>query len=129
MNTDVFAAVANPTRREILEAVRDEPRSVTELTALFDLSRPAVSEHLRILRLAGLVREEPQGQRRIYHLEPAPLAELGEWLHPFERYWRDRLGDLARTLDDITEPDTEAQPDTATEPETQPNPETETTDD
>lgn len=121
MNTDVFAAVANPTRREILEAVRDEPRSVTELTALFDLSRPAVSEHLRILRLAGLVREEPQGQRRIYHLEPAPLAELGEWLHPFERYWRDRLGDLARALDDITEPepDTDTDPDTNTELETE----------
>lgn len=101
MNTDVFSAVSNSTRRAILEAVREQPRSVSELTQLFDLSRPAVSEHLRTLRLANLVREEPVGQRRIYHLEPAPLKELGEWLHPFERYWRGRLGDLSVTLDDL----------------------------
>lgn len=101
MNADVFAAVANSTRRSILEAVRDEPRSVTELTELFDLSRPAVSEHLRVLRRAHLVREEPRGQRRIYHLDPAPLAELSDWLHPFERYWRGRLSNLSETLDDL----------------------------
>ncbi|SDS76996.1 regulatory protein, arsR family [Brevibacterium siliguriense] len=103
MNSDVFSAVANSTRRSILEAVRTKPRSVSELTALFELSRPAVSGHLRILRHTGLVREEHKGQRRIYHLEAAPFAELAEWLSPFERYWRDRLGDLSKTLDELEE--------------------------
>lgn len=103
MNSDVFSAVANDTRRSILEAVRTKPRSVSELTALFELSRPAVSEHLRVLRHIGLVREEPQGQKRIYHLEAAPFAELAEWLHPFERFWRDRLGDLSQALDELEE--------------------------
>lgn len=101
--SNVFSAVANDTRRSILEAVRTKPRSVSELTALFELSRPAVSEHLRVLRRTGLVREEPQGQKRIYHLEAAPFAELADWLHPFERYWRDRLGDLSQALHELEE--------------------------
>ena len=66
---------------------------------MFELSRPAVSEHLRVLRHAGLVREEPRGQQRFYHLEPLPLVEVEEWLHPFERFWRERMRDLQRVLD------------------------------
>jgi DNA-binding transcriptional ArsR family regulator len=50
-----------------------------------------VSEHLQVLRKARLVREEPRGQQRFYHLEPVPLAEVDAWLHPFERYWRERM--------------------------------------
>ena len=97
---DVFSALANPVRRQILTSLRTGPRAVNDLAALFDLSRPAVSEHLQVLRRAHLVREEPRGQQRFYHLEPHPLAEVGEWLHPFERFWRDRMQALAAVLDD-----------------------------
>lgn len=95
---DVFGALANPVRRQILASLRDGPRAVSDLAGDFDLGRPAISEHLQVLRRAGLVREEPRGQRRYYHLEPAPLAEVDEWLHPFERYWRARLRALREML-------------------------------
>lgn len=88
---DVFAALANPVRRQLLVALRDGPRPAGELAGHFALSRPAVSEHLAVLRHAGLVREEPRGRHRYYHLAAEPLAGVQEWLNPFERYWRDRL--------------------------------------
>ncbi|WP_062465284.1 ArsR/SmtB family transcription factor [Demequina soli] len=99
MPTDTFAALANPARRRILEELREHPAAAGELAALFAIGRPAVSEHLAVLRDAGLVAEEREGRRRIYRLTAAPLAEVGDWLHPFERYWRDRLRDLSTFLD------------------------------
>lgn len=98
--TDVFSALASPVRRQLLEALRDGPRAVTDLAGDFALSRPAISEHLAVLRSARLVREEPRGRHRYYHLEPVPLAELHEWLHPFERYWRARLTGLRDLLEE-----------------------------
>jgi len=97
---DVFSALANPVRRRLLEVLQTGPRSAGDLAGEFDLSRPAVSEHLTVLRIAGLVREEPRGRHRYYHLEAAPLAEVGEWLHPFEHYWRARMGALRDLIDE-----------------------------
>ncbi|MDX6315256.1 MAG: hypothetical protein QOF44_4720 [Streptomyces sp.] len=97
--TDVFSALANPVRRQLLESLRDGPRAVNDLAGQFELSRPAVSEHLQVLRQAHLVREEPRGRQRFYHLEAAPLAEVGDWLHPFEHYWRARMRSLRDVLD------------------------------
>jgi DNA-binding transcriptional ArsR family regulator len=97
---DVFNALANPVRRQILASLRDGPRAVNDLAAQFDVGRPAISEHLQVLRRTGLVREEPRGQHRYYHLEALPLTEVDEWLHPFERYWRARLRALRRVLDE-----------------------------
>jgi DNA-binding transcriptional ArsR family regulator len=97
--TDVFSALANPVRRQLLESLRDGPRAVNDLAGQFELSRPAVSEHLQVLRQARLVREEPRGRQRFYHLEAAPLAEVGDWLHPFEHYWRARMRSLRDVLD------------------------------
>jgi DNA-binding transcriptional ArsR family regulator len=88
---DVFAALANPVRRQLLEALRVGPRAAGELAGQFALSRPTVSEHLAVLRGARLVREEPRGRHRYYHLAAEPLADVQDWLHPFERYWRTRL--------------------------------------
>lgn len=88
---DVFGALANPVRRQLLEVLRDGPQAAGDLAGRFALSRPAVAEHLAVLRNAHLVTEEPRGRHRYYHLAAEPLAEVGEWLHPFERYWRDRL--------------------------------------
>ncbi|MGW2371835.1 MULTISPECIES: ArsR/SmtB family transcription factor [Kitasatospora] len=98
-DVDVFSALANPVRRRLLESLRSGPRAAGELAGDFELSRPAVSEHLAVLKSARLVREEPRGRHRYYHLEPDPLAEVEEWLHPFERYWRQRM----RSLRDVLE--------------------------
>ncbi len=96
----MFSALANPARRKLLEALRDGPRAAGDLAGEFELSRPAVSEHLAVLKKAALVREEPRGRHRYYHLEAAPLAEVGAWLHPFEHYWRARMGALRDLLDE-----------------------------
>lgn len=97
---DVFAALANPIRREILVQLRRGPRGVSELASRFEVGRPAVSEHLQILRRASLVRDEARGRERYYHLDPRPLAEVGEWLFAFERYLEDRMLALERVLEE-----------------------------
>jgi len=97
----VFAALANPVRRQLLQILTGQPLSAGELSDRFDLSRPAVAEHLKVLRDAGLVADEAQGRRRIYRLTAEPLAELGEWLHPFEKFWRARLGALAESAEEL----------------------------
>jgi DNA-binding transcriptional ArsR family regulator len=94
----VFAALANPVRRRLLELLAEGPRTAGALAGEFALSRPAVSEHLAVLRRAGLVREEPAGRQRHYHLIADPLGEVAAWLTPFERYWRDRLRSLSDLL-------------------------------
>src|SRR6185436_1281930 len=96
---DVFSALANPIRREILMQLRRGPRGVSELANGFDLGRPAVSEHLQVLRKARLVREEPRGRERYYHLDPRPLSEVEAWLATFTRYWKQRLASLEELLD------------------------------
>ena len=87
-------------RREILLQLRKGPRNVSDLASKFDLGRPAVSEHLQVLRKARLVREEPRGRERFYHLDPRPLAEVEKWLDVFERYWNLRLDDLEQLLNE-----------------------------
>jgi DNA-binding transcriptional ArsR family regulator len=99
MSTDVFAVLANPVRRRLLDRLREGPRSAGELAAEFSLGRPAISEHLAVLRAAGLVREEPRGRQRFYHLEAAGLAEVDDWLQPFAHYWTQRLRALTDLLD------------------------------
>lgn len=96
----VFSALASPVRREVLRLLRDAgPQSVTELAARFDMARPSFSEHLSVLRDAGLVSESRSRRQRIYRLEGAALYEVQEWLHPFERFWREKLGELRDLLD------------------------------
>jgi DNA-binding transcriptional ArsR family regulator len=95
---DVFSALANPVRRQILATLRRGPRAVRDLAGDFDLGRPAVSEHLQVLRKARLVREEPRGRERYYHLDPRPLGEVEAWLDTFTRYWKQRLDDLGDVL-------------------------------
>jgi DNA-binding transcriptional ArsR family regulator len=101
----LFTAMANPVRRRLLELLRAGSMTAGSLAAEFDLSRPAVSEHLQVLRRARLVREEVRGRERHYHLTAEPLVAVSQWLHPFERYWRDRL----RVLADALEEDSDSQ--------------------
>lgn len=105
MEVDAFAALANPVRRRLLELLADEPRRAGALAAEFDLSRPAVSEHLTVLRRAGLVEEEQRGRERHYRLAPEPLIAVGTWLRPFERFWREQLTELS---DHLTEEEPES---------------------
>ncbi|MEV7548109.1 metalloregulator ArsR/SmtB family transcription factor [Amycolatopsis sp. NPDC089917] len=100
VNDDVFAALANPSRREVLGILRDGPRAAGEIADRFDMRRPSLSEHLRVLREAGLVREERQGRNRVYSLEAGPLREVSDWLSPYEQYWRGKLADLRDLLDE-----------------------------
>jgi DNA-binding transcriptional ArsR family regulator len=88
---EAAAAIADPVRRRVLELVRDREVPAGELAAQFEVSRPAVSRHLRVLREAGLVRERREGRLRLYRADPAPLEELRAWL---DRYWDDRLAAL-----------------------------------
>ena len=98
--TDVFAALGNPVRRRILELLLQGPSTVNDLVSHFRLQRPAVSEHLQVLRNAQLVRDERQGRERHYHIETQRLAEVQEWLKPFELYWQQRLKKLEQILDE-----------------------------
>lgn len=92
-------AVAEPTRRRILELLREDERPVGELVHELHMSQPAVSKHLRVLREAGLVHVERDAQRRRYRLNPEPLVEIADWLTPFREGWARRLDDLAAHLD------------------------------
>ncbi|AHH96873.1 metalloregulator ArsR/SmtB family transcription factor [Kutzneria viridogrisea] len=97
---DVFSALANPTRRELLRLLLDGPRPVQELADHFDLRRPSVSEHLRVLKDAGLVGEQREGRQRYYRLRAAPLREVSDWLTPYEQFWRGRLSAFGELLDE-----------------------------
>jgi len=91
---DVVAALADPTRRRILELLVAGDVPAGELAEQFPVSRPAVSRHLRVLREAGLVEVRVDGQRRVYSLDPRPLAELDAWLAPYRQFWSQRLDAL-----------------------------------
>lgn len=95
-----FQLVAEPSRRRILDLLRDGERSVGELVDRLGLSQPGVSKHLRALRDAGLVRVRRDAQRRWYRLDPEPLVEMDAWLHPYREFWADRLDALERHLDE-----------------------------
>lgn len=94
-----FTVLAEPNRRLLLDAMREAPQTVNALVETIGLSQPAVSKHLRILREAGLVNVRPDGQRRWYELNAAPLADLDAWLEPYRQLWSDRLDKLERHLD------------------------------
>ena len=99
----MFTVLAEPNRRLLLDSLRPQPHTVTELVDALGLSQPAVSKHLRILRDAGLVTIRPDGQRRWYEINAAPLAEVDEWLEPYRRLWAERLDQLERHLDNGSE--------------------------
>jgi DNA-binding transcriptional ArsR family regulator len=95
-----FDVLAEPTRRRILDLIRDDERPVNELVARLDISQPGVSKHLRVLREAGLVDVRTDAQRRLYRVRPEPLAEIDAWLAPYRRLWAKALDDLERHLDE-----------------------------
>jgi DNA-binding transcriptional ArsR family regulator len=98
LSVAVYAAIADPTRRRILELLTEGERSAGELAAEFAISRPGVSRHLRVLREAGLVRSRGAGQQRMYVLDAAPLAGVADWLRRYEAFWPQRLDALDTEL-------------------------------
>ena len=103
MQSDVFAALANPVRRRVLELLLDGPKPAGAVAAEFDLRRPAVSEHLQVLRNHKLVTEAPKGRERHYSLNVEALSDVSDWLRPFERYWHGRVAALRQVLDESEE--------------------------
>ena len=94
----VLEVIAEPTRRRILDAVREGERSVNELVEQVGMHQPGVSRHLKVLRDAGLVEVRRDAQRRLYRLRAEPLRELDAWLEPYRAEWADKLDSLERHL-------------------------------
>jgi DNA-binding transcriptional ArsR family regulator len=93
-----FTALADPTRRHIVELLAEREYAAGDLVERFELSQPAVSQHLRVLRDAGLVRVRRDAQRRMYALEPRGLEEMDAWLSRYRRFWSEHLTALERAL-------------------------------
>jgi DNA-binding transcriptional ArsR family regulator len=87
-------ALADPIRRHIVELLAERERDAGDIASHFDVSRPAVSRHLRVLREHGLVQARTEAQRRVYSLDPAPLEEIDEWLARYRGFWTNRLDAL-----------------------------------
>jgi len=96
--TTIFEILADPGRRRVLDLLRDDDHTVTELVDALGVSQPAVSKQLRVLRDAGLVEARVDAQRRVYSLRAEPLADVDAWLTPYRRFWRGRLAALQRHL-------------------------------
>lgn len=97
----VFAALAEPHRRDILALLRQGEVGVGEIAAALELRQPSASKHVKVLRDAGLVEVVPRGNRRLVRLRPEPLAELDAWLAPYRAAWASRLDALERHLDTL----------------------------
>lgn len=104
MPSNVLEVIAEPTRRRILDAVRDRERSVGDLVEIVGMHQPGVSRHLKVLRDAGLVEARPDAQRRLYRLRPEPLQELDAWLEPYRAQWSADLDALERHLERTASP-------------------------
>ncbi|CAI8736702.1 MULTISPECIES: ArsR/SmtB family transcription factor [Bacillus] len=91
---DVFQAIADPTRREVLRLLTEKELPISKITDHFPMSRTAVAKHLHILSEAKLVSRRKVGREKIYRLQPEPLAELQQWLSYYEQFWNNKLSML-----------------------------------
>ena len=112
----LFGALANPTRREILDLLLGGERTAGDIAARFAMSRPSVSEHLRVLLDAGLVTERAEGRTVRYAAAPEPLLAVRDWLAPHERFWRERLTRMRDVLDALPDPSPNPSPNPPSDP-------------
>lgn len=96
----IFAALASPVRRRLIDLLAEGERPVNALAEPFAMSRPAVSQHLHVLLDAGLVSEQRAGRERLFRLQPGRLRQVRDWVRAYEHFWRDRLGALGEYLDE-----------------------------
>ncbi|MEP0010089.1 MAG: metalloregulator ArsR/SmtB family transcription factor [Balneola sp.] len=101
MRRDVFQAIADPVRREIIEILSEEPLNLNAIAEQFDISRPAISRHIKILNECGLVAIEQQGRERFCIIEPDTLAEIANWIDPFRELWEQRLDSFEMYLEQL----------------------------
>jgi len=99
--TDAFNAVAEPRRRDLLDALAGGERSVNALARELELTQPQVSKHLRVLREVGLVDVRDAGRQRLYRLNAPALKPIHDWVRPFERLWEERYGELDTVLAEL----------------------------
>lgn len=97
---DVFRVIVDPTRRAILDLLKDEPFSVMDICTHFSMTQGAISQHLKILRDADLVHVTRQGRRRLYAANPLPLLEVFHWLSHYQRFWPKSMDRLEKYLDE-----------------------------
>ncbi|GCB43560.1 helix-turn-helix transcriptional regulator [Streptomyces sp. NL15-2K] len=102
-DASLWTALADPHRRAIIALLLERPRPVGEIVEACGLSQPGTSKHLKVLKEAGLVRVRQDAQRRVYALDPAPIAELDAWLAPYRKLWNESLDALGRRLDQASE--------------------------
>lgn len=100
---DPFNAVAEPKRRQVLEALGDKERSVNEIVELLRWNQPVVSKHLKVLKQVGLVSERRMGRQRLYRVNAERLKPIFDWVTPFERYWSERFERLDEVLQKMRE--------------------------
>ncbi|WP_138444809.1 ArsR/SmtB family transcription factor [Sinomonas susongensis] len=105
----VFAALAHPVRRDLLAALLDGPQTAQSLAERYEMARPSVAEHLKVLSGVDLVAERQAGRNRYYSLTPEPLSLLREWLEPYEQFWRGRISRLAALLDEAEQAESSPQ--------------------
>ncbi|MEH7010182.1 metalloregulator ArsR/SmtB family transcription factor [Neobacillus niacini] len=100
---DVFQAIADPTRREVLRLLAEKERPISEITAHFPMSRTAIAKHLQVLSEAELVSGQKVGREKIYRLQPEPLTELKQWLSFYEKFWENKLSILKHIVENPVE--------------------------
>jgi DNA-binding transcriptional ArsR family regulator len=96
---DIFQAIADPTRRALLDRLRDGEQPVKQLAEPFEMSLPAISQHLQILCEAGLVTQRRAGRQRLYQLNPEPLKQVSEWVSHYKQFWQQKLDALGEYLE------------------------------
>jgi DNA-binding transcriptional ArsR family regulator len=101
--TDAFNAIAEPRRRQILDAIGGGQRSVTDLVAILDIPQPLVSKHLRVLREVGIVTVRDDGRHRLYRLDGRALKPVYDWVKDFEQLWSERLARMDVVLAELKE--------------------------
>lgn len=101
LESEVFRALADPTRRAVFERLSQGELSVSELTSGFNVSQPAISQHLAALKGAGLVCERREGRKTFYRSDPRGLVSLDEWVHKYRVLWPARIEKLKRVLKDM----------------------------
>ncbi|MEH2425579.1 MAG: metalloregulator ArsR/SmtB family transcription factor [Nostoc sp.] len=99
-SADVFVAIADPTRRALLDLLRSGEQPVKKLAQPFAMSLPAISQHLQILCEAGLVQMRKAGRQRFYRLNPEPLKQISEWIAHYEQFWQEKLDALGNYLEE-----------------------------
>ncbi|MFX3626115.1 MAG: ArsR/SmtB family transcription factor [bacterium] len=101
MRRDVFQAIADPTRRNIISMVATDPQNLNSIAENFDMSRPAISQHIKYLEECGIIKIEQKGRERIVYVQPRKMKEIDDWLQPFKRLWEERFDRLDKLLEEM----------------------------